>query len=187
MTDKAQIFNLALGKIGDVLISDPEEGTEKGEETCRNHYDEIRKTLLEEHDWKFASKRAALALNTTDPVYGYDYSYIKPNDCITIRELSDLTYDWIEEDGNILTDMEDAYVRYTYDCEDTTRFSPSFNQCFATLLASQVVATLKPKDLKKKQQLMEEFIYWKALALKSDMLRRKAKIPVIVNKYINAR
>ena len=185
-TDKIKIFNLTVGKIGDTFISDPD-GDEKGAEVCKNHYDEIRTATLEDHDWKFASKRVALALNVTDPVFGYDYSYVKPNDCITVRELSDSTYDWVEEAGNIFTDMEDALARYTYDCKDTTKFAPSFIQCFATLLAVQVVSTLKPKDLNKKDMLMKEYTYWKAQAMRNDILRRKAKSPKQANKYISAR
>lgn len=186
MADKAQIFNLALGKIGDILISDPD-GDERGEEICRNHYDELRKTTLEDHDWKFASKRAALAENDDEPLYGYDYSYVKPDDCITIRKLSNTDYDWFEEDGNILTDMEDAYARYTYDCEDTTKFSPSFNQCLSTLLAAQVVATLKPKDLKKRGMLLDEYAYWMNKAMRNDILRQKPKTLDRTCKYLDAR
>ena len=63
MASEVEICNLALAHLGDeatVASIDPPEGSAQAEH-CQRFYPVSRNSLLEMHDWAFATKRATLA------------------------------------------------------------------------------------------------------------------------------
>lgn len=181
---KTDIFNMALASIGDALISDPD-GQEKGAEYCSQYYDTVRRQLLREYPWNFATKRSAPALSGT-PAYGYQYAYTLPTDCLAWRELSDDNYDWEVESGELLTDMEDATGKYTLDVEDPNQFDSLFVPLFAKRLAIEVVTAIKPQDGKKLKLLWDQAEAILADAKYADAVEKK-KRPEPENKYVESR
>lgn len=86
MSSEVEICNLALSHLGDsadVSSIDPAEGSPQAEH-CARFYPIARDSLLEMHDWGFASTRAvgaAVAFPFTE--WGYAYAY--PTDALRIR------------------------------------------------------------------------------------------------------
>jgi len=80
-----QIANLALAHLGEREISDIA-GTAVNETRCALFYPQARDSLLREHDWNFATKRATLTATTVDvtDVTQWAYGYQKPSDCVKI-------------------------------------------------------------------------------------------------------
>lgn len=151
MASEVELCNLALAHLGDeatVANIDPPEGSAQAEH-CQRFYPIARNSLLEMHDWAFATKRTTLAM-FSDEGAQWTYSYAAPSDCV--RELAvidpNATDDndpqpfTIETDdsGNrlILTDQEDAMLRYTALVTDTTKFSALFIEALSHLLASKL-------------------------------------------------
>lgn len=86
MASDVDIVNLALSHLGDdatVSSLDPPEGSAQAEH-CATFYPIARDSLLELHNWKFATKRIALAPVTLPDNAGYGYAYAEPADCIQV-------------------------------------------------------------------------------------------------------
>ena len=84
MASAVDICNLALAHLGDTAtvssISPPEGSTQASH--CARFYPMARNALLEMHTWGFATKRAALALNSTNATSTWDYAYTPPSDAM---------------------------------------------------------------------------------------------------------
>ena len=81
MPSVVDICNLALAHLGDdanIASIDPPEGSAQAEH-CARFYPIARDTLLQMHNWNFASKRVTLAA-VTMPYHQWKYSYAAPAD-----------------------------------------------------------------------------------------------------------
>ena len=181
---KTQIFNMVFGNIGDAPITDPNESRA---EICNIFYDPSRREVLEAHPWRFAGKRAALALLSATPAWEYDYQYQLPADCVAVRELSDTSYLWEVEGDALLTNMEDAYALYTYDVEDTTKFTPTFVKALSLKLAVDIVGSKKPFDGKKKSALFQQYLLMISAAQTIDDRFSNAPLPTTTSKFVSDR
>lgn len=168
MASEVDIANLALGHLGDnatVASLDPPEGSAQAEH-CARFYPIARDSLLEHPDacWKFATKRTTLA-ELTNTSTTWAYAYAKPADCIRVLVIlsPEATSDQSElgiaqpqnytvelnGDGTevILTDQEDAVVRYISRTTDTTKFSPLFVMALSHHLASMLAGPVLKGDV----------------------------------------
>jgi hypothetical protein len=96
MASVVDVCNLALAHLGDdatVSSIDPPEGSAQAEH-CKRFYAIARDTLLQLHNWNFASKRVALA-QVTNPTTQWDYAYAVPSDCSVV--ISVLASDSIDD------------------------------------------------------------------------------------------
>lgn len=80
MTTDVDICNLSLAHLGDsatVTSLTPPEGSAQAEH-CSRFYPIARDSLLEQHDWKFNTRRVTGALLTEAPLIGWLYAYAMP-------------------------------------------------------------------------------------------------------------
>ena len=85
MASEVDICNLALGHIGDsatVSSINPPEGSAQAEH-CSRFYPIARDSLLEMHNWGFATKRTNLALLTSN-ISEWKYCYAIPTDAVNL-------------------------------------------------------------------------------------------------------
>jgi len=159
MASEVDICNLALAHLGDnatIASIDPPEGSAQAEH-CARFYPVARDALLELHDWKFATRRAALAELDVDS-WNWVYAYAQPSGVLRLLAVLPITaspeaesqpYD-TENTGDgtplILTNLEDATLRYTALVTDTTKFSPLFVDALAWLLASYLAGPVLKGD-----------------------------------------
>lgn len=159
MPSEVDICNLALSHLGDsatIASIDPPEGSAQAEH-CAVFYPVARDTLLELHNWSFATRRASLALLTAES-FNYQFAYAAPNNCmrvLSVLEPTACTLDptaafEIEADENgsrmVLTDVESAVMRYTMQVTDPTKFSPLFVDALAWMLASHLAGPVVKGD-----------------------------------------
>lgn len=155
MTPEVDICNLALAHLGDnatIASLDPPEGSAQAEHAAR-FYPMARDAMLEMHPWAFAARRAVLALRD-DPRPPWRFVYSAPHDALrilTVRRVSaahDTDTDPFEmessEDGDsiILTDTEEAMVRYVAYVTDASTFSPMFTIALSWHLASMLAGPM---------------------------------------------
>lgn len=152
--NKTEICNLALSYLAKGRITDIDEETETARQ-CKIHYDHCRRRLLKAHTWGFAKRTVQLAL-TTEQVPHYDYVYAYPAKCLDVHlvfdelnacEMEEERYDYeisatAAHKRAILTNIENACCRYTYDIEDTDMFSDEFVEALARLMAANMAPTL---------------------------------------------
>ena len=92
MASDVDVCNLALSRLGDaatVASIDPPEGSVQAEH-CALFYPMVRDTLLEMHDWGFATKRVLLA-ELANPITQWAYCYAAPSDLIKAIAVLDST------------------------------------------------------------------------------------------------
>lgn len=151
MPSVVDICNLALARIGDeatVTSIDPPEGSSQAEH-CARFYPIARDTLLELHDWRFATKRVLLALSANSGLFEWGYAYALPSNLIRALKVLPQTASAQNdtEDFEQMVDANDVQVILTNCCDsasliytarvtDTTRFTPLFVDAMGWLLAS---------------------------------------------------
>ena len=98
----------------------------------------VRDGLLRRYDWSFAIKRASIAADGDDPVWGDWNRYSLPNDFIKLirDDESGQRVDWKVEGLYILSaDEAPLEIRYVARIEDTNTWDALFFEAFACLLA----------------------------------------------------
>lgn len=174
MASVVDICNLAVGHLGDdanITSIDPPDGSIQAQH-CARFYPVARDVVLERHEWRFNTRRKALALSAEDPPIGWAFAYALPSDCVKpIRVLSptaapDLfttsyngtpvisantdnlnNQDYIVEaaaDGSpiLFTNTEDASLVYSIGITDPTKFTPLMTIALSRLLASYMAGPL---------------------------------------------
>lgn len=140
---KTGVANLAitLNKGNPVTSIEPPDRGSKIAKAAAQWYDDARREALAQTIWDFAIKRVQLSASTA-PEFGWSTKFQLPSDYIRIATIGDeanpLTADqYTIEDGFILCNEEAPLnIRYVYDVEDITKFSPQFLTAFAKKLAS---------------------------------------------------
>lgn len=89
MTENAAnilVCNQALGLLGAkaIVLS----GTTANHTYCTTFFDDSRDEILASHPWNYARKRGN-AIQTTDPLFGYDNAFTKPSDCLRVWKIAD--------------------------------------------------------------------------------------------------
>lgn len=91
MASEVDICNLAVGHIGDaanIQSISPPDGSAQAEH-CQRFYPIARDSLLELHNWGFATKRVALAPFASNPASGWAYCYAQPADLVNAISVLD--------------------------------------------------------------------------------------------------
>jgi len=178
MASRVDIWNLALSHIGHrAVVADPDEATAEANH-CRRFYPFALRVTLERFAWSFATRRVALA-QVTNPVDHWLYAYAMPTGvakarAILLPESTDdsKTQDYTvesAEDGSviILTNVEDAVLKYTALVEDTNRFTPLFSLVLSYDLGSMLCGPI-PKDPKLKKAMLDAATAYLGLAEAAD-------------------
>ena len=164
---KAQIFNISLNILG---ISNPLENANINDNRAillNNYYELARDYVLKDFDWNFASTFKELSLKGSHSLYAnYNYVYDYPNDCICARdlffkdstELQKFTISSLDSgDKVILTNSENAVLRYTRRVEKEVYYSCEFAMALAYYLAS-LTANVISGSLQKGELAYEKYL-----------------------------
>lgn len=164
-TSPVEICNLALGWLGGALIISLDDASTEAKLSKAN-YTLLRDAVLEERAWTFAVKRMEPAGLIELPVYGYDKAFQIPPEVIRILQVAragevengtvvggsfksatrggtgqgrESRIEWAREGDLILANnAERIYIRALVRIDDTTKFSPAFDQALAARLAMEL-------------------------------------------------
>lgn len=148
------IINMALSHVGHTIFIN--DRTEASGEVPNLHYDLAVDTVLQEHEWQFATAYDTLGLVAEDPNHDWYYAYRYPVDRLTIRRIVTTLG---RQDPNpppfligsddtgalIYTSEENAKVETTKRITNTALFPPLFSEALSWWLAF-VVAPGLAKD-----------------------------------------
>lgn len=148
------ICNLALTRLGHATIQafPPADNSEEARK-CFLLYERVRRTALRAHPWNFATTTVALPQLVGDEIlYDFDYVYQLPPDCLRVLHLVNtgdptddtLPYE-IRAGGVLLTDVENARLRYIKDVTDTSFFDEQFVEAFSYRLAADLAMPITGK------------------------------------------
>jgi hypothetical protein len=143
-----EIINYALSLLKEERITSLSSSTET-ERLVESVYSTARDVVLSSHNWNEATTRVILSPLSTKPVFGYEYQFQKPSDCIRIVDIMDssggeLTKYSIEE-NNILTDKDVVMLRYVKRVTDPSLYTPYLCACIARKLAAELAFTFSGK------------------------------------------
>ncbi len=135
------ICNSGLIKLGVEVMGSLAENS-RAALLCNEQYNKKRKQLLLSHYWNFATKRVELAVTVNTPVYEFSYEYTLPSDYLRVsdREYADTFYQI--EDGKLYSNVSPFKFKYVYDLTDTTKFTATFDEALATLIALDLCHSL---------------------------------------------
>jgi hypothetical protein len=154
------ICNLALSHLGDsanVSSIDPPEGSAQAEH-CARFYPIARDSLLEMHNWSFATRRTQPALLAEDIDTAWTYAYaapagmVKPIAVVVPGALDDAdsqpyTVETLSTGLVVVyTNTENAVLRYVARVTDTTKYTPLFVDALSWLLASYLAGPIIKGD-----------------------------------------
>jgi len=135
MANKISICNNALNRLGANSITTFADGS-KAANLCNVFYEQERKTMLRTFLWNFAVKRVVLSNNGNTPEFGLAYEFDVPTDCLRTWKLENPYVIWKEENGKILSSMEEIELYYIYDVDDVDSMSETFKNALEYKLAS---------------------------------------------------
>lgn len=158
---KTIIANLALSKIGDMLIDDITDTGDKASRMALLHYEPTLKEVLRAHFWGFAmvTKAPDIVVIPDDAdaaeIIGWTTAFTLPDDFIKLRSVMDEAgkgidkFDFRRVDATrcILTGDYDAIVLdYVAFVDDPDSYDPLFLAAFTTLLASRLARPISGSD-----------------------------------------
>lgn len=164
---KIQICNRALSTyLGSKRINAIDEATPEAEQ-CQLHYDDALRTVIESHEWGFATTRKKLAQLVNDRPGEWDYKYQRPVDAVTVIWVNDEETARIEmAAGNtpdadretsedfIYSNTPTATCQYVRLITDPTKYSQKFRNAVSAELASNMALTLT-EDIKRTRNALE--------------------------------
>jgi hypothetical protein len=158
MADKLGIYNAALRELGMDRVASLSEEVEK-RYVLDDTYSDVVEECLENAQWKFAMRSAALPYSTSIvPDFGYTYAFDKPEDFVRLCAISDnenfrpSLADYRDEAGFWLADSDTIYISYVSNDTDygmdLTRWPPSFARYVSLTLAERSCIRLTQSDTK---------------------------------------
>ena len=152
MSSEIGICNHSLALLGVRSITSFDDGTTESS-LCATLYPTTRDEVLEVRAWTFATDRATLLPDATDPDWGYDHRFLIPTTTRRVlavwenppqpgQENVTIPLNWNREGRYILASLEKIYVRFTHAITDTTLFSDLFADVLAYRLAADMCIAL---------------------------------------------
>ena len=152
MASVVDIVNNALDMLGARPVMSLTDATEEAA-IAKRMWPISRLAVFQEHPWSELIKRKRLARLLDAPVYGFTYAYQLPDDHLKTLEvyLDSATNNtgYQVEAGRILTDADEAMVRYVADVEDSSKYSPLLVQALSGYLAIQMCEPVTQSNTKK--------------------------------------
>lgn len=179
ISSKVEICNLALLRVGHNSISSFEDDSSLQAKTCRLTYEQSKSYLLSQYSWTFAIASKNLnKLDEPEAIREYRYRYALPEGFLRlvgvygafdkkIIALGDTKKPYVLEGQCLLTDIETCKIKYVYDVDTVSMFSPMFIDCFVLDLAMRLTKVFNDSSTYL-QQLQAEFMTMIAKAKVSD-------------------
>ena len=171
-TTTVDVCNDALSIIGEPVITDID-GTDPRSKACKSNYGPIRKRLLSNHKWFFASYRAELVPAYNCPLFGWAYVYELPSNFLRILETypKKTAYE-LGAPNKIYMNEGTGYIKYIADIDDPALFDIYFKTALAYTLALILHPCLVDKATSR-QVLQREAQYEIAHAVKQGATQQK--------------
>ncbi len=111
MATLISIANQALTYLGHNTINSLDQGVEGARKSKLILPSSVDATLRA-YNWNCATARAALARSGDDPLFGFDYKFVLPNDCLRVLQMQYLDQTYKIEGRFLLTDESTAMILY---------------------------------------------------------------------------
>lgn len=145
MPSEVSICNQALSLVGGEFITSLDDNTKEAN-LCRLNYPELRDTVLQEHEWSFATRWETLAKIEDAPLGEYPNAFALPADTLKVlfvgEDYTRQVAHWQVEGGMIRTDQTTCKAQLLTRITDPTRFSPMFVQALVARIAAEIATPI---------------------------------------------
>lgn len=174
MPSVTSICNQALARLGGNQIINLDDNTQEAK-LCKAVYENLRNTVLEEHQWSFAIGRHKLVKSNESFVGGQyaNYFLIPPFVINIIRASSNPddrttnTDNWRVEAGYVTSDASTIYIKTVDKIIDPNKYSPMFTQALAIRIAAEIAWPLT-QSMSVGSGLLREYARLMGLAAQKD-------------------
>jgi hypothetical protein len=137
MASTVDLCNDALQKIGVNSIASLDDDNEAAR-FCKARYADLRDSLLQMHEWNFATRRTGLALLATTPNHEYSFEFALPTSpyCLKVSETEDNVEHRIEG-RKLLANNSSINIVYIAQITDVNDFPYLFREALATYIAAE--------------------------------------------------
>jgi hypothetical protein len=160
-----RICNMALGKCGvtkqiDSLEFSEEETVPEEARLCSLYFELAFRAAARGHDWKCLSSQADISGNlTTAPVFGYDYAYSLPSNCIRVLRVEDEDiYPWRVQGRTLVTDATSVKIDYIQYTMNTDLYDDLFTEALVMRLAAHLAPALSGGE--EGQRIADNLMAW---------------------------
>jgi hypothetical protein len=149
---KTNICNQALGRVGSPHVLDIEDVNSKSARVCKETFELAVREVARAGEWNCLKKREALSRLTEAPAFEWAYQFQLPINFISLVELNgvevtgSLGETWEIEGDKLLTDAEEAKVRFIGYDEETHKWDALFVNAVVVLLASKIALPIRQDD-----------------------------------------
>jgi len=151
--DKTGIANLALSNLGEARIQSLTENSARAR-ACSARIEGCIETVLRMNVWNSALERKLLT-QIEAPVFGWNYTYQLPADCIKVVEVEPVSKYMVEK-KNILSNETSLYLLYVAAPTDTNNLDILLAEAIAMKLAVETAETLTSKK-ELKQEMSQKY------------------------------
>ena len=140
MASNVSICNLALTILGADRITALTDNSENARRLT-TIYDPCLEDVLRAHPWNFAIKRSQLARLSSTPIFGYEYEFQLPADCLRPLEINDgasLIMGFKIEGRKVLTEYDTIYLKYITKITDPNQYTSQFIFVLSSRLAAEI-------------------------------------------------
>lgn len=198
MATAVQICNMALSHLGKNSITSLTESTTEAQK-CNLFYSQVVDSVLQSAFWNFAKMTEAGTELADETVPGYDFLYQKPSKCLFVRKVFvpdaedvnnpdpyEVVMSPTTKQTAIASNLEDAYICYTYQITDPTAFPAIFVEAVALKLAASMAQVLVG-DYSLAQRLSQAYSGVMAEARRLNATEDVAQPSGTGNSYLDAR
>lgn len=153
--DKTGIANLALSNLGEARIQSLSENSSRAR-ACSARINEVIETVLRMNVWNSALERKLLT-QIDAPIFGWNYTYQLPADCIKVVEVEPVSKYQVEK-KNILSNETSLYLLYVATPTDTNNLDSLLAEAIAMKLAVEIAESLTSKEGLKKEMSQKYFM-----------------------------
>ena len=153
--DKTGIANLALSNLGEARIQSLTENSSRAR-ACSARIDGVLETVLRMAVWNSALERKLLT-QIDAPLFGWNYTYQLPSDCIKVVEVEPVSKFHVEK-RNILSNETTLYLLYIATPTDTNNLDSLLAEAIAMKLAVEVAETLTSQEGLKQEMAQKYFL-----------------------------
>ena len=153
--DKTGIANLALSNLGEARIQNLTENSSRAR-ACSARIEGCIETVLRMNVWNSALERQLLT-QIEAPVFGWNYTYQLPADCIKVVEVEPVSRFMVEK-KNILSNETSLYLLYVATPTDTNNLDILLAEAIAMKLAVEIAETLTSKEGLKSEMAQKYFL-----------------------------
>lgn len=166
VSSKIEICNLALARIEQNSISSFENDKSIQGQFCRMSYEQSKSSLLSQYNWTFAIKRAVLnKVVVVNPIEDYSYTYALPEGFLRLVSIYNNNKELIKvmntrppyilEGQYIYSDYPNCKIKFIYDLDEVSYFSPLFIDCFILDLSIRLTKLFNSSSTYLQQLLIE--------------------------------